>query len=184
MLNNIFSVGISTFKLSIDNQPLIEYAQQTTKINKKKEFKDILTNPIFNELNEIVLTKMNDYFKSIWNNNYNMKLNEAWTNVGPDIAITIPHVHTESFLSAVYYPRAEDGELIFLNPNVSTISHQLTQMIGSHNPYTAEYHAVPSRSGILVIFNSMLQHMVRCSNNDRISVAYNATPEVKDEKKI
>ena len=46
-------------------------------------------------------------------------------------------------------------------------------MIDIHNEYTSEYYTFPARTGHLIIFNSMLQHMVRCDNNDRVSIAFN-----------
>lgn len=173
----IFSAGISIFKLeNIDNALIIDYAKQTSRKNKFKENKDILTNNIFEKLNYIVKDKMNEYFSTIYNSKYDIVLSSAWSNIGGDKLITIPHIHNESFISAVYYPYSIEGEIIFLNPMTTLISKQMGDMIDTHNEYTSEYYSFPARTGHLIVFNSMLQHMVRCSSNERVSIAYNGDP--------
>jgi len=174
MIQNVFSIGISVFELkNIDNSKIISYVKNTSKKNQVKENKNILSDVLFTDLNCIVEKKMNEYFKTIYNDVYKIKLFEVWSNIGNDELITIPHIHNDSFISAVYYPYSTEGEIIFLNPAISIISKQKNSMINNHNEYTSEYYSFPARTGHLIIFNSMLQHMVRCSNNDRISIAYN-----------
>lgn len=174
MIQNIFSIGISIFELkNINNSDIVEYAKSTTKVNQFKENKDILTNSLFKDLNSVVEERMNEYCKSIYNDRHDIKLFEAWSNIGNDKLISIPHTHNDSFVSAVYYPYSTEGEIIFLNPAVSTLSNQKNGMIDIHNEYTSEYYTFPARTGHLIIFNSMLQHMVRCDSNDRVSIAFN-----------
>lgn len=174
MIQNIFSIGISIFELkNINNSDIVDYAKSTTKVNEFKENKDILVNSLFKDLNCVVEERMNEYCKSIYNDKHEIKLFEAWSNIGNDKLITIPHTHNESFLSAVYYPQSTDGEIIFLNPSVAMVSKHKNSMIDNHNEYTSEYYSFPARTGHLIIFNSMLQHMVRCNNSDRVSIAYN-----------
>ena len=120
---------------------------------------------------------MNEYYSSIYNNNFRIKLKEAWSNKGGDKYTSIPHSHNNSIISAVYYPQSTEGEIIFLNPGVSMTNNQSVDMINTHNKYTSEYYSFPTRTGHLIIFNSMLQHMVRCKTNERISIAYNGITE-------
>ena len=56
-------------------------------------------------------------------------------------------------------------------------NNQSVDMIDTHNKYTSEYYSFPARTGHLIIFNSMLQHMVRCKTDERISIAYNGITE-------
>lgn len=189
MIRDIFSVGISIFELkNLNNNEIAEYAKAKTEKNQVyvssngdeyvgKENKDILTNIIFKSLNEVVLEKMNEYYSSIYNNNFRIKLDEAWLNVGGDKYITVPHSHNNSIISAVYYPQSTEGEIIFLNPGISMTNNQNVNMIDTHNKYTSEYYTFQARTGHLIIFNSMLQHMVRCKTNERISIAYNGITE-------
>jgi len=189
MIRDIFSVGISIFELrNINNNEITEYAK--TKLEKNqtyvssngdkhvgKENKDILSNVIFKSLNEVVLEKMNEYYSSIYNDNFKIKLDEAWSNKGGDRYTTVPHSHNNSIISAVYYPQSTEGEILFLNPGVSMTNNQNNDMIDTHNKYTSEYYSFPARTGNLIIFNSILQHMVRCKTDERISIAYNGITE-------
>jgi len=189
MIRDIFSVGISIFELrNLNNNEITEYAK--TKLEKNqtyvssngdkhvgKENKDILSNVIFKSLNEVVLEKMNEYYSSIYNDNFKIKLDEAWSNKGGDKYTTVPHSHNNSIISAVYYPQSTEGEIIFLNPGVSMTNNQNVNMIDTHNKYTSEYYSFPARTGNLIIFNSILQHMVRCKTDERISIAYNGITE-------
>lgn len=189
MITDIFSVGISIFELTnLNNNEITEYAK--TKLEKNqtyvssngdkhvgKENKDILSNVIFKSLNEVVLEKMNEYYSSIYNDNFKIKLDEAWSNKGGDRYTTVPHSHNNSIISAVYYPQSTEGEILFLNPGVSMTNNQNNDMIDTHNKYTSEYYSFPARTGNLIIFNSILQHMVRCKTDERISIAYNGITE-------
>ena len=178
MIRDIFSVGISIFELTnLNNNEITEYAKTKLEKNQAKENKDILTNIIFKSLNEVVLEKMNEYYSSIYNDNFKIKLYEAWSNKGGDKYTTVPHSHNNSIISAVYYPQSTEGEIIFLNPGVSMTNNQSVDMIDTQNKYTSEYYTFPARTGHLIIFNSMLQHMVRCKTNERISIAYNGITE-------
>jgi uncharacterized protein (TIGR02466 family) len=172
----IFSTGISMYKLdNINNAELKDYVLKNPNVNKpKKNIKDILNNVLFTKLNKFIKQKMNDHYHEIYNDRYNIELSEAWSNYGNDDSITIPHIHAATFLSAVYYPQAEDGEILFLNPMTGLLSKQRRNMIDQHNPYTSEYYSVAARTGDLIIFSSMLMHFIRCpQQSNRISIAYN-----------
>ena len=178
MITDIFSVGISMFELkNINNREIAKYAKAKSEKNQAKENKDILSNIIFKSLNEVVLKKMNEYYSSIYNGNYKIKIHEAWSNKGDDKYITIPHSHNNSIISAVYYPHSTEGEIVFLNPGIALTNNQKMSMIDTHNKYTSEHYCFPARTGHLIIFNSMLQHMVRCKTDERISIAYNGITE-------
>ncbi len=76
MIRDIFSVGISIFELTnLNNNEIAEYAKTKLEKNQSKENKDILTNNIFKSLNKVVLEKMNEYYSSIYNDNFKIKLN-------------------------------------------------------------------------------------------------------------
>jgi len=178
MITDIFSVSISTFELkNINNNEIAEYARAKKEKNRIKENKDILSNAIFKNLNDVVIEKMNEYYSSMYNGNYRIKLDEAWSNKGDDKNITIPHSHNGSIISAVYYPYSTEGEIIFLNPGIAVTNSQKPSMIDTFNKYTSEHYCFPTRTGHLIIFNSMLQHMVRCKTDERISIAYNGITE-------
>src|SRR5210317_1009870 len=112
----IFATGISAYDLkNVNNLEIVNYIKNKNQINERKDIYDIISNPIFKDINNIVEQKMNEYYHEIYNKKYNIKLIQAWGNFGNDDIITMPHLHTTSFLSAVYYPYAEEGFLTFIN---------------------------------------------------------------------
>ena len=179
IIRPIFSIGISTFEVTnINNESLIEYSKKRTYRNKVKEKKNILSNPIFEDLNKFVEDRMDEYFSVIYKAKPSrIKLTEAWSNVGGDKLITFPHTHT-AFISAVYYPLATEGDLVFLNPAFQTTSANY----GSNKItlYNSDFFTFPARTGNLIVFPSKLQHMVRCSGSERISIAYNGMPVLQE----
>jgi uncharacterized protein (TIGR02466 family) len=173
-IKNIFSAGISIHILNeINNKDIIKYAEKNNNFKIKKDIKNILKNKVFEKLNNIVKNKMQDYFSNIYSKKYNIKLDSGWTNVDNEEFISIPHVHTEGFLSAVYYPLSTDGKLVFLNPMVALLSKQSSNIIENYNEFNSEYFQIDVKTNYLVIFNSMLQHHIMYSKQKRISVAYN-----------
>lgn len=173
-IKNIFSAGISIHVLNeINNNDIIKYAEKNNNFKTKKDIKNILKNKIFGKLNNIVKRKMQDYYEIIYSKKYNIKLDSGWTNVDNEEFISIPHVHTEGFLSAVYYPLSTDGKLVFLNPMVALLSKQSSDIIENYNEFNSEYYQIDVRTNYLIIFNSMLQHHIMYSKQKRISVAYN-----------
>jgi len=177
MIRPIFSTGISVHTLkNVNNSEIVEYVKTNNNFNKPKDIYKILSEPIFKNLNNIIEHKINEHYHETYNNKFKAVLLEAWGNSGNDSIITMPHIHTTGFISAVYYPHATEGYLTFLNPMVGLLSKQDINMIDEHSPYTSECFSYPSKTGALIIFNSLLMHFVRCeSNNDRVSLAYNAT---------
>jgi len=173
-IKNIFSAGISIHVLNeINNKDIIKYAEKNNNFKIKKDIKNILKNKVFEKLNNIVKNKMQDYFSNIYSKKYNIKLDSGWTNVDNEEFISIPHIHTEGFLSAVYYPLSTDGKLVFLNPMVALLSKQSSNIIENYNEFNSEYYQIDVKTNYLVIFNSMLQHHIMYSKQKRISVAYN-----------
>ena len=179
MFLDIFSVGISLHNIQeIDNQKLIKFVQKTSNKDGYKNDKDILSNPLFEDLNNAAQKKMEEFYRKTFQSNLKIELSQAWSNIADDKYITIPHTHNDAIVSAVYYPYCEEGEIIFLNPaGTSLISQQKDWMIGEWNKYTNESFTVKVKTGHLIVFNSMLQHMVRCKDPERVSIAYNGNPK-------
>ena len=179
MLLDIFSVGISLHNIDqIDNQKIIDYVRKTSNKDNHKDNKDILSNPLFEDLNKVTQNKMEEFYSNTFKSNLKIELFQAWSNVADDKYITIPHTHNDAIVSAVYYPYCKEGEIIFLNPaGTSLLSQQKDWMIGEWNKYTNECFTVKVKTGHLIVFNSMLQHMVRCKDPKRVSIAYNGNPK-------
>lgn len=174
-MKNIFSVGIEIYKIeNIDNKKIVDYAKKQSIKNGLKDTESILSNDIFNNLNNIVELKMKEFFHKIFNTKYDISLARAWANYNVDEFNTIPHIHKEFFLSAVYYPLATDGNLTFMNPMPSLTAHQGNDMVDNFNEYNSDYYDFPARTGNLVIFNSMLNHFINKTKQERVSIGYDA----------
>lgn len=172
-MKNIFSVGIEIYKIeNIDNEKIVDYSRKYSIKNGIKDTQSILTNNIFYDLNNLVESKMKNYFHKIYNNKYDISLARAWANYNADEFNTVPHVHKEYFLSAVYYPLATDGSLTFMNPMPSLLAHQGDDMIDQYNEYNSDYYEFYARTGHLIIFNSMLNHYIEKTKQERVSIGY------------
>jgi uncharacterized protein (TIGR02466 family) len=184
-IKNIFSTGILIFNVSgLDNKNIINYSEKNSLKNKNKDSKNILKEPLFEELNNIVLDKMNEYYYQNYSENFNVFLKEAWANVNNDELITFPHNHKECFLSAVYYASSTDGQIVFLNPMQSLLNRQSNDMINEYNEYNSEYFRLNVKTGDMIIFNSMLYHFIIPSKEKRISIAYNGDVKSKTVKEV
>jgi len=174
----IFATGISVSNLeNINNSEIVNYIK--SKKNEPRDIYDVLSNPIFKNINNVIEQKMNEHYHEIYNKKCSIKLAQGWGNFGDNGIITMPHAHTTSFLSAVYYPYAEDGFLTFVNPMTGLLAGQSREIIDNHNIYSSEIYSQPSITGSLIIFNSMLVHLVKCEKNtERVSLAYNGTLNV------
>jgi len=173
-MKNIFSTGIDVYNLKdINNEKMVEYAEQNSLRGKEKETADILKNDLFSKLNNVVEEKMNVMFNKIYNNKYYIKLDQAWANVDADPLICVPHTHKGHFIVAVYYPLSTDGAISFLNPMPNLLAHQDLKMIGDYNEYNSDFYTQYVKTGDLVVFNAMLHHFAGILKDKRISIAYN-----------
>tara|TARA_E500000318_G_scaffold106688_1_gene114971 strand:- start:938 stop:1486 length:549 start_codon:yes stop_codon:yes gene_type:complete len=175
-ITNIFSVGISSYQThGIKNDEIVKFIEENPCIDHSpKNLRTILNDNLFEDLNNLVTEKVNDYYHSIYNNKFKCRLIRAWHNHGNEKYIIEPHHHNQSFISAVYYPEASDAQIVFMNPNAILNAHQTDDMIGDCNPYNSVLYRLPIKTGELVIFNSMLDHYITFSKNKRMSIAYDA----------
>ena len=149
---NIFSIGITTLQLTnLDNTYLYEEVKKL----QNRENKDLirfmdLNNPCLNLLNAIVLEKCKSILEdSLHNTSAEVFIKRAWGNHNFNSDICIPHTHRNSFLSAVYYPKATDAKIHFYSP--------WTDSLLSHVPTDKPKEFEP---GSMIIFKSDQVHKV------------------------
>jgi uncharacterized protein (TIGR02466 family) len=105
-------------------------------------------------------------------------LTNFWYNVHQKGSYNAPHTHPGSFLSAVYYVKAESGsgDIIFTNPN-SLICFFWSSLLEKKENETVPHGSVSykAESGKLIIFPAWLEHEVEENKSDanRISIAFN-----------
>jgi uncharacterized protein (TIGR02466 family) len=85
------------------------------------------------------------------------------------------HTHSNSLLSGVFYVSAEEGKdkIVFINDTYRLIKFQIKDI----NHFNTETWDYTTRTGMLVLFPSWLQHMVEMKpeahTKTRISLAFN-----------
>lgn len=173
-MQNIFSIPIEILQLNdFNNEILINYAKQ--KYNENKKYKDCSPYDLeLKDLNSIVIQSA-ERFASNYTGNPNNKITikKVWPNIHADKSLLTAHAHRDSFLSAVYYPKVNNEELIIQSPfSHGHLSHVNPDLIEKYNEYNSDNFFIPLKTGMLVIFNAMLIHYIRPSNDERISIAF------------
>lgn len=111
-----------------------------------------------------------------------LNINNLWININQYGNYNIPHLHSGSILSGVFYVKAPKncGEIIFENPVGALMesylhySHLLDEI--DYNHWTAQTCRVPCEENRLILFPSWIKHSVDQNLNeteDRISIAFN-----------
>ena len=177
----IFSIGISKFKLKgLDNETLCEQVRHYStnpenKIHGQRDMK--VDNPYLTSLTDVVMAESQKITDSILANP-SIKLTcfakRVWGNHNYNCDICIPHVHRDSFLSAVYYPKAsEDSRLHFQSPFTDALLAQIPILASeTYDEFNSAYHQINAETGMLVIFPANLLHFVPPTKGERYSIVY------------
>ena len=169
----MFSVGFSAFNLTeIDNDAICNEILLNKDVN--------LNSKVIQGLNSIVIKNSQQILNGIISNpeitNTKIDLKRAWGNHNMDPAICIPHVHRDSLLSAVYYPKANDTTINFHSPWTDyMLSHLPIDVLTpstDFNEFNSSFYSLPVQTGMLVIFFSHILHSVPYTNKERFSLAY------------
>lgn len=105
-------------------------------------------------------------------------ISNAWCNINGFGGNNVPHVHTNSIFSMVYYVKASKNspELALMRPDAQ--EHYTSGKIafdGVNNHYTGSIYRVKPVTGSFVVFPSWVQHYVETNmlQTERISIAVN-----------
>jgi uncharacterized protein (TIGR02466 family) len=103
-------------------------------------------------------------------------LSNIWFNVNPKGAYNTTHIHTDSFLSGVFYVQAPEncGNIVFERPP------QDQYILGSHIrestilPSASQWKFEPKHN-LLMVFPAWMPHFVEINNSDtkRVSISFN-----------
>jgi uncharacterized protein (TIGR02466 family) len=100
---------------------------------------------------------------------------DMWVNLSPAQAYNMPHIHSESHISGVYYVQVPPGSasLFFLDPRIQ--SRILKLPVERESPFHDNKLFVQPEAGKMYMFLSWLEHGVLAGENqtDRISIAFN-----------
>jgi uncharacterized protein (TIGR02466 family) len=174
-IESIFSTFLASDFISVDNDRLENFCREVN----TSESKNLITYAEMQELIKIVETKVNEVFYTTgFSKQQELEISACWRNINNGVYIDEPHMHNFSFLSAVYYVKADvmenTGNLELLSP-VSSIRHVVQpEIVENYNSYNSEMWSIRPMTGKLVIFPSWIMHHVKQNNSstDRISIAF------------
>jgi len=194
----IFKSFITTEMLSsIDNSELIKYAYSlksesngVVKSNVNGWQSDMLIKPNLeiNNLVGIINSQLHDLRNELGiKDEFNFRINNLWININSKLSFNRPHIHPESAMSGVYYVAVpkNSGNIVFNHPSKTQQYHIHPDAVKETNGINSStWHLTPD-AGLLILFPSWLEHYVEPNNSDdeRISIAFNAYIEKNYEKK-
>ena len=182
---DIFKQFVVKLKLNEDLKKIIKFSFEIEKeqkgrfISNKGGFQSDnlnLKEPILSslikkiELNSNVL--FNDYLKI----KHQLSLDNIWININRYKDFNIPHVHSFSKLSGVFYVKIPNnsGKLSFINDfPIENFINPLN--IIEYNQYTSSAWSFEPEENMLYLFPSWLKHYVNpnLSKQERISISFN-----------
>ena len=149
-----------------DHQFLCELSGDNLNILKKYEnLNKEINKAVDATLKEILMLK-----------NINYQIFTSWLTKTKPNGFSNPHLHNNSWLSGVYYPKGNPGFSVkFFIDNKSQF---FTDPI-EYNIFNSSHWIVPAEDNLLILFFSQLRHQImpNHSKEDRFSLAFNLLPQ-------
>ena len=171
ILHPVFPSFIAIEQITLDNNLLEVYCKNQVSNSNQSKYLN-LSEDLLKPLLEKVTYLSNEICKQIGLQS-NQRVTRAWANVNLNQAIVQPHSHTKSVFSSVYYVKGSigSGDLTFMTP-INCLGYVYNEdRIKERTDFNTTEISIPPVSGTLVIFPSWLQHYVRQTNTERISIA-------------
>jgi len=137
---------------------------------------NILNNKNFKELN----LEINKCFKYVINNIYeydcNFFITKSWATKAEQDQYSMSHRHSNSWLSAVYYPDFDPAFIIEFYNDVHNTFITVPKNYNIHN--STQWKFIPKKNS-LIIFPSELRHkiLINKSQKTRYSLSLNVLPQ-------
>ena len=178
----LFSLPLMAVSLDIDNNKLLNHIKNITYRNNihsdkcyLSESVKILENKKLKKEKEIFLKAIKEYLKLL-GYTQNFKILNSWsTKIKPDYQSQL-HVHTNTWISGVYYTQ-NDSSIRFIK-NWANSSFFNLEFNNSTNIYSATKWDLKVKKNTLLIFPSELQHKIQKNilKGNRYSIAFNVLP--------
>ena len=178
----LFSLPLMAVSLDIDNNKLLNHIKNITYRNNihsdkcyLSESVKILENKKLKKEKEIFLKAIKEYLKLL-GYTQNFKILNSWsTKIKPNYQ-SQPHVHTNTWISGVYY--TQDNSSIRFIKNWANSSFFNLEFNNSINIYSATRWDLKVKKNTLLIFPSELQHKIQKNilKGNRYSIAFNVLP--------
>lgn len=137
----------------------------------------ILKNDVMFSINEFMETSVNEYLKTICapKNEVKLKITQSWVNYTKEGQHHHLHSHANSFLSGVFYIKADrEKDKIYFQ---KSLYNCIVLPSENFNTFNSTTWWIEVGTGDLLIFPSDLGHMVKeVKGEDRISLSFNTFP--------
>lgn len=183
ILENLFPTPVAFFKLDRDltksemdfiiDQPTRPNMGNTTSTNNF-----ILRQRKLTKLRDFIENSISEYFAKTVNPKHqvSLRITQSWVNYTEPGQWHHKHNHANSFISGVFYPRAnkETDKIFFYRDGFSQIKFPPKDW----NNYNSESWWFPVGTGDLILFPSNLTHSVETLQGEaqRISLSFNTFP--------
>ena len=178
----LFSLPLMAMSLDIDNNKLLKYIKNISyksnphsdKCYLSKSVK-ILDDKKLKKEKETFLKAIKEYLKLL-GYTHDFKILNSWSTKVKQNYQSQPHVHTNTWISGVYY--TQDNSSIRFIKNWANSSFFNLEFNNSINIYSATRWDLKVKKNTLLIFPSELQHKIQKNTlkYDRYSIAFNVLP--------
>lgn len=189
LIESFSAAPILAYDYKGDLEKLFEYIQtleydQEVGGNCKSVDRYILKHDEFKDLNKWSLECIHDYTKKVCGSNQSILMEQSWVNVNKPGQAHAAHLHSNSFLSGVFYIASDQdkGSPIRFHNNLRNFLYSFEDTIGkgNYNPYMTSGRDVASIPGTLLVFSSQQVHSVPVNESEynRVSIAFNTFPKL------
>ena len=140
----------------------------TTDLNILKKYRELNR-----EINKAIDLTLKEILKL---KNINYRICTSWLTKTKPRSFSASHIHTNVWLSGIYYPKSDPGFSIkFFYDNTTHFFTKSTE----YNIYNAREWSVVPEDNFLILFFSQLRHKVmpNHSKKDRFSLSFNLLPK-------
>ena len=178
----LFSMPLMALSLDIDNDKLLKYIKNITyrdNINSNKSFLSksvkLLENKKLQKEKQIFLIAIQQYL-NVLGYKQKFKILNSWSTKVEKNYNSQVHVHTNTWLSGVYY--TQDNSSIEFIKNWANSSFFNLEFNNSKNIYSSTKWDLKVKKNTLLIFPSELQHKIKKNllKENRYSIAFNILP--------
>jgi len=179
----IFKCGFKDLG-KFDRMNMISYIQQNANKNKAphQTIDDLYKLSTFRKLYDIIMEQCHIHIQGLEYEYDKLDMTSMWGNYLASGEYHPPHTHSNSFISGVFYllsPDGSDGKpaganIEFIDPRMQ--SGILVPRRKETNQLNSNMLAYPCIEGWGYIFPSWLQHTVKTTLVDRMSISWNILP--------
>ena len=137
---------------------------------------NVLENPALSSIKEFLQHSVNDYFMQTYcpiePENVSVYITQSWVNYSKPNESHHKHFHSNSFISGVFYPKADPADTFTLyNEKI----HPFHIIPGIYNPWNSKEWTLKVNTGLLILIPSDFNHGVRPNQGEhtRISLSFN-----------